>query len=302
MRRAGSLDPASTMSVVAQAADALHTAHLAGIVHRDVKPGNLLVKSDGRVVLVDFGIARSGTTAGITAANVMLGTASYMSPEQAANQPVSPATDVYALGAVAYFCLTGQPPFDGDNPLQVALRHLQEEPPPLPPGIPAAVAALVRRAMAKRPGDRFGDAAAMADAAAEARDATLAVVPTSARPPWAVAGSTSAAPAAAQPDQGGTPAAGDAVAPAPAGPVAPPDPWAPLPPVAARPTRDRRREATPGDRSRPPGRTRSSRSRHGGAGPRCSARRPPGSWCWSGWPRSPWPPTTARPAETSRRR
>ncbi|MEV5766582.1 serine/threonine-protein kinase, partial [Micromonospora sp. NPDC052213] len=188
LRRAGRLDPASTMSVVAQAADALHTAHLAGIVHRDVKPGNLLVKSDGRVVLVDFGIARSGTTAGITAANVMLGTASYMSPEQAANQPVSPATDIYALGAVAYVCLAGQPPFDGDNPLQVALRHVQEEPPPLPPGTPPPVVALVERAMAKRPGDRYPDAAALADAAAEARDATLAVVPASARPPWAVAG------------------------------------------------------------------------------------------------------------------
>ncbi|MEU6078529.1 serine/threonine-protein kinase, partial [Micromonospora sp. NPDC047074] len=187
LRRAGRLDPASTMSVVAQAAEALHTAHLAGIVHRDVKPGNLLVKSDGRVVLVDFGIARSGTTAGITAANVMLGTASYMSPEQAANQPVSAATDVYALGAVAYFCLAGQPPFDGDNPLQVALRHLQEEPPPLPPGIPPAVAAVVERAMEKRPDDRFPDAAALADAAVGARDATLAVVPESARPPWAVA-------------------------------------------------------------------------------------------------------------------
>ncbi|WP_434089781.1 protein kinase domain-containing protein [Micromonospora echinofusca] len=223
LRRAGRLDPASTMSVVAQAAEALHTAHVAGIVHRDVKPGNLLVKADGRAVLVDFGIARSGTSAGITAANVMLGTASYMSPEQAANQPVSPATDIYALGAVAYFCLTGQPPFDGDNPLQVALRHLQEEPPPLPPGIPAAVAALVQRAMAKRPGDRFGDAAAMADAAAEARDATLAVVPTSARPPWAVAGPTSAA------------SAGATLSPAPAGPLAPPDPWAPLPPVPGRP-------------------------------------------------------------------
>ncbi|WP_435824260.1 protein kinase domain-containing protein [Micromonospora echinofusca] len=223
LRRAGRLDPASTMSVVAQAAEALHTAHVAGIVHRDVKPGNLLVKADGRAVLVDFGIARSGTSAGITAANVMLGTASYMSPEQAANQPVSPATDIYALGAVAYFCLTGQPPFDGDNPLQVALRHLQEEPPPLPPGIPAAVATLVRRAMAKRPGDRFGDAAAMADAAAEARDATLAVVPTSARPPWAVAGPTSAA------------SAGATLSPAPAGPLAPPDPWAPLPPVPGRP-------------------------------------------------------------------
>ncbi|WP_434971445.1 protein kinase domain-containing protein [Micromonospora peucetia] len=262
LRRAGRLDPASTMSVVAQAAEALHTAHLAGIVHRDVKPGNLLVKADGRVVLVDFGIARSGTTAGLTAANVMLGTASYMSPEQAANQPVSPVTDVYALGAVAYFCLTGQPPFDGDNPLQVALRHLQEEPPPLPPGIPAAVAALVVQAMAKRPGDRFPDAAAMADAAVGARDATLAVVPESARPPWAVAGPTSAAQAAAGTaaqaaagtaaqaaagtGPGGTPAA--AVPPAVpgtgpggnpaaglAGPVAPPDLWAPLPPVSPAP-------------------------------------------------------------------
>ncbi|MCM0678486.1 serine/threonine protein kinase, partial [Micromonospora phytophila] len=181
LRRAGRLDPASTMSVVAQAAEALHTAHLAGIVHRDVKPGNLLVKRDGRVVLVDFGIARSGTTAGITAANVVLGTASYMSPEQAANQPVSPATDIYALGAVAYFCLAGRPPFDGDNPLQVALRHLQDEPAPLPPGTPPPVVALVERAMAKRPGERYPDAAALADAAAEARDATLAMIPMSAR-------------------------------------------------------------------------------------------------------------------------
>ncbi|MER7332046.1 MULTISPECIES: protein kinase [unclassified Micromonospora] len=195
LRRAGRLDAASTMSVVAQAAAALHAAHLAGIVHRDVKPGNLLVKSDGRVVLVDFGIARSGTTAGITAAHVMLGTASYMSPEQAANQPVSPATDIYALGAVAYVCLAGRPPFDGDNPLQVALRHVQEEPPPLPPGTPPPVVALVERAMAKRPGDRYPDAAAFADAAAEARDATLAVIPASARPPWAVAGPAPAAPA-----------------------------------------------------------------------------------------------------------
>ncbi|MFG1777194.1 protein kinase [Micromonospora sp. NPDC049048] len=226
LRRAGRLDPASTMSVVTQAAEALHTAHLAGIVHRDVKPGNLLVRADGRAVLVDFGIARSGTTAGITAANVMLGTAAYMSPEQAANQPVSPATDIYALGAVAYFCLTGQPPFDGDSPLQVALRHLQEEPPPLPPDVPPAVAALVRQAMARQPDDRFPDAAAMADAAAGARDATLTVVPTSARPPWALAGPTAPAQAVAATDPDAAATAGTA------GSVVPPDPWAPLPPVA----------------------------------------------------------------------
>ncbi|PWU60042.1 serine/threonine protein kinase, partial [Micromonospora globispora] len=155
VRRAGRLDPASTMSVVAQAARALHVAHLAGIVHRDVKPGNLLVKRDGSVVLVDFGIARSTTMAGITAANMVLGTASYMSPEQAAAQPVSPATDVYALGAVAYYCLAGRPPFEGENPLQVALRHVQDEPAPLPAGTPPAVIEVVRRALAKRPGDRY---------------------------------------------------------------------------------------------------------------------------------------------------
>jgi serine/threonine-protein kinase len=171
--RAGRLDPASTMSVLAQAARALHAAHLAGIVHRDVKPGNLLVRRDGTVVLVDFGIARSRTSAAITAAHTVLGTASYLSPEQAVGQPVSPATDVYALGAVAWFCLAGRPPFDGDNPLAVALRHVQDEPPPLPPGTPPAVVEVVRRALAKRPADRHRSAEALADAAEEARDATL---------------------------------------------------------------------------------------------------------------------------------
>ncbi|MGW4497498.1 protein kinase domain-containing protein [Micromonospora sp. NPDC004336] len=263
LRRAGRLDPVSTMSVLAQAADALHAAHLAGIVHRDVKPGNLMVKSDGRVVLMDFGIARSGTSAAITAANVMLGTASYMSPEQAANQPVTPAADVYALGAVAYFCLTGQPPFAGDNPLQVALRHVNEAPPPLPPGTPPAVVALVERAMAKRPGDRFPDAAAMADAAAGAREATLAVVPDSARPPWAIAGpgpAVEAGPAGTGATPVTTPWTGPGGAPATppggTGPLAPPDPWAPLPPVtpvSRPPAADGTRPAGTGQRSYPAG-------------------------------------------------
>ncbi|QLQ37127.1 serine/threonine-protein kinase [Micromonospora robiginosa] len=188
VRHAGRLDPASTMSVVGQAAQALHAAHLAGIVHRDVKPANLLVKRDGTVVLVDFGIARATTMAGITAAHMVLGTASYMSPEQAAGQPVSPVTDVYALGAVAYFCLAGRPPFDGDSPLQVAMRHVQDEPPPLPPDTPPAVVEVVRRALAKSPRDRFPTAAALADGAQDARDATLASVPVPPRPPWAVGG------------------------------------------------------------------------------------------------------------------
>ncbi|PYC70566.1 serine/threonine protein kinase [Micromonospora arborensis] len=196
VRAAGRLDPATTMSVLAQAADALHTAHTAGIVHRDVKPGNLLVKADGSVVLVDFGIARSRSMAGLTAANMVLGTASYMSPEQATGQPVSAATDIYALGAVAYFCLAGQPPFHGDNPLAVALRHAQEEPAALPQDTPPAVAAVVARALEKSPADRFGSAAELAAAAADARDSTLARIPVSARPPWALAAPTPGTPSA----------------------------------------------------------------------------------------------------------
>ncbi|MFI6234091.1 protein kinase [Micromonospora sp. NPDC050784] len=226
VRAVGRLDPATTMSVLAQAADALHTAHLAGLVHRDVKPGNLLVKADGRVVLVDFGIARSRDMAGLTAANMVLGTASYMSPEQATGQPVSAATDIYALGAVAYFCLAGQPPFHGDNPLAVALRHAQEDPAALPADTPPAVAAVVARALAKRPTDRFGSAAELAAAAADARDATLASIPVSARPPWALAAPTPGTPSALPVTPAAAPPAPTS-APSPAPTPAPPPPAGP---------------------------------------------------------------------------
>ncbi|MGW4465118.1 protein kinase domain-containing protein [Micromonospora sp. NPDC004704] len=165
IRETAELDVAQAMSIVTQAAQALHVAHTAGIVHRDVKPSNLLVQPDGSVVLVDFGVARSANLTSITATNMVLGSAHYMAPEQAAGRPVSAATDIYALGAVAYCCLTGRPPFTGDNPIEVVTRHLQEEPPALPEEIPAAVAALVSRALAKAPADRFPTAAAFADAA-----------------------------------------------------------------------------------------------------------------------------------------
>ncbi|WP_194823167.1 serine/threonine-protein kinase [Micromonospora sp. S-DT3-3-22] len=172
---AGHLDVAETMSVVAQAAQALHAAHAGGIVHRDVKPSNLLVQEDGTVVLVDFGVARSTNVTSITSTNAVPGTALYMAPEQASGRPVSAATDIYALGAVAYCCLTGQPPFTGDNPLQVAVRHLDDEPPELPADIPAAVRALVARALEKDPADRFATGAEMATAArAAAGDDTAA--------------------------------------------------------------------------------------------------------------------------------
>ncbi|MEU4773698.1 protein kinase [Micromonospora sp. NPDC023644] len=180
---AGRLDVAETMAIVAQVAQALHAAHLGGIVHRDVKPSNLLVQEDGSVVLVDFGVARSTNVTSITSTNAVPGTALYMAPEQAAGRPVSGATDIYALGAVAYCCLSGSPPFTGDNPLQVAVRHLDDEPPELPHDVPEAVRALVSRALAKDPADRFSSAAAMAEAARAAvsdPSAPTAMVPAAA--------------------------------------------------------------------------------------------------------------------------
>ncbi|MFG2054581.1 protein kinase [Micromonospora sp. NPDC048930] len=162
---AGHLEVAETMSIVAQVAQALHAAHNRGIVHRDVKPSNLLVQEDGTVVLVDFGVARSTNVTSITSTNAVPGTALYMAPEQAAGRPVSGATDIYALGAVAYCCLTGTPPFTGDSPLQVAVRHLDDAPPELPAEIPPSVRDLVARALAKDPADRYPSGAAMAEAA-----------------------------------------------------------------------------------------------------------------------------------------
>jgi serine/threonine-protein kinase len=164
---AGRLGPAETMSIVAQAANALHAVHEVGVVHRDVKPGNLIVQADGSVVLIDFGIARSAQAAAVTAPDEAVGTARYMAPEQVAKQPLTPAVDIYALGVVAYHCLAGRPPFLGENPATVAMSHLQEDPPPLPTDVPPAVRDVVSTAMAKKPADRFPTAAAMAAAAAE---------------------------------------------------------------------------------------------------------------------------------------
>ena len=172
---AGRLGVAQTLSVVAQAARALHAAHSGGIVHRDVKPANLLIQPDGTVVLVDFGVARSAGMARITSTNAVPGTALYMAPEQAAGRPVSASTDIYALGAVAYHCLAGRPPYSGQNPLEVAIRHLHDEPPAPPADLPAPVAALLTRALAKAPTDRYPSAAAFAaaaDAALATADAT----------------------------------------------------------------------------------------------------------------------------------
>ena len=150
----GRLSSNETMSVVGQTALALQAAHERGVIHRDVKPGNLLVTPDGRVKVTDFGIARATDEIPLTQTGTVLGTSYYLAPEQAAGQQVTAASDVYSLGIVAYECLAGHRPFQDTNPVAVALAHQTEPPPPLPPDVPPAVAHLVYTALAKSPSDR----------------------------------------------------------------------------------------------------------------------------------------------------
>ncbi|GAA0808463.1 serine/threonine-protein kinase [Spirilliplanes yamanashiensis] len=168
LNRVGRLTPARTMALIAQAADALEAAHAKGIVHRDVKPGNLLVRPNGTLVLTDFGIARSALVGQLTMAGAVLGTASYISPEQASGNVATSASDVYALGVVAYQCLSGHRPFDGDTPIEIAMKHVRDSPRPLPADIPPAVRQIVERAMAKEPAARWPSAAALAAVARQA--------------------------------------------------------------------------------------------------------------------------------------
>lgn len=168
LSRVGRLTPARTMSLVAQAAEALHAAHEKGIVHRDVKPGNLLVRPNGTLVLTDFGIARSAAAAQLTATGAVLGTASYIAPEQASGIPASAASDVYSLGVVAYQCLSGHRPFEGDTPLEIAMKHVNGVARPLPDDVPLPIRQVVERAMAKDPAARWGSAEEFAQAARRA--------------------------------------------------------------------------------------------------------------------------------------
>ncbi|MGW4499517.1 protein kinase domain-containing protein [Micromonospora sp. NPDC004336] len=198
LARVGRLTPARTMALVAQAADALHAAHVKGIVHRDVKPGNLLVRPNGTLVLTDFGIARSELVAQLTAAGSVLGTASYISPEQATGGVATPASDVYALGVVAYQCLAGRRPFEGENPLEIAMRHVREAPRPLPADIPPPVRAVVERALAKDPAARWPSAAALAGVARQLKAQLSQQARAGGRPVSAAPASPAAPPGRAQ--------------------------------------------------------------------------------------------------------
>ncbi|MBP2703422.1 protein kinase [Microbispora sp. RL4-1S] len=192
LTRLGRIRPEPAMELIAQAAAALQAVHERGIVHRDIKPGNLLVRSDGTLVLTDFGIARADANSRLTDAGMVLGTAAYCAPEQAEGAPVTPAVDIYALGVVAYECLAGHRPFDGDTPVAIALKHIREEPPPLPPDVPPAVRAIVERAMSKDPARRWPSAAAMSQAARQSVQLPGAPAETGAAPGYGQAGMAAA--------------------------------------------------------------------------------------------------------------
>jgi len=181
VRDTGPLPPRQAARIAAEIARALHAAHGRGIVHRDVKPSNVLVSRDGRVKVADFGIARALAESQLTLPGTTLGSVHYFSPEQARGEPATAASDVYALGIVLFECLTGQRPFSGDGAAAVAMARLQG-PPPRPSdvrsSVPPALDAIVARAMAPDPAARFASAASMASALesylADRPDAALA--------------------------------------------------------------------------------------------------------------------------------
>ncbi|HEX9065588.1 MAG TPA: serine/threonine-protein kinase [Streptosporangiaceae bacterium] len=165
----GPLDPARAMDVVAQAAAGLQAAHAAGLVHRDIKPGNLLLGPGGIVKVADFGISHTLDSTPLTCTGVVIGSPGYVAPERASGARASQPSDLYALGVVAYECLTGAPPFEGTG-LEVALAHLNRPFPPLPPAIPAEIAALVARLTDKDPAGRPASAGVVAEHAIALRD------------------------------------------------------------------------------------------------------------------------------------
>ena len=167
LARDGELDPEQAARIGAQIADALAEAHESGIVHRDVKSANVMITARGSVKVMDFGIASSAMSPHLTATGMVMGTARYLSPEQARGDRATPASDVYALGILLYEMLAGRPPFDRETPVATAMAHLNDEAPPLRaarPEVPQRLAAIVDACLAKDPAGRPSPTSALAEA------------------------------------------------------------------------------------------------------------------------------------------
>ncbi len=162
-----------TLSIIAQTARALSVAHAQGLVHRDVKPGNLLITPEGRVKVTDFGIARLADQVPLTQTGQVMGTAQYLAPEQATGQIATGSSDIYSLGIIGYECITGHRPFSGESQIAIALAQVNDAPPPLPETLPTPVRALLMSMLAKDPANRPANANKLADAAEAIRNGDI---------------------------------------------------------------------------------------------------------------------------------
>lgn len=169
IKRTGRLSLRHALDMLEQTGRALQVAHAAGLVHRDVKPGNILITPTGQVKLTDFGIAKAVDAAPVTQTGMVMGTAQYIAPEQALGEDATAASDVYSLGVVGYEAVSGKRPFTGDGALTVAMKHIKETPAPLPADLPPNVRELIEITLVKNPGMRYRTGGQFADAVAAVR-------------------------------------------------------------------------------------------------------------------------------------
>src|SRR5690242_8423476 len=165
----GRLSAEFTLDMLEQAGNALQAAHEQGLVHRDVKPGNILVTPAGQVKITDFGVAKAADAAPVTRSGMVMGTAHYIAPEQALGHPAEPASDVYSLAVCGYECLAGHRPFLSENAVTVAMMHIRDMPPPLPPDVPPHARAVIEATLVKDPRQRYNNGAEFAAAVAAVR-------------------------------------------------------------------------------------------------------------------------------------